>query len=158
MPIFGSPMCSYSVPPMSRKCGPHQISLHLYFESVRVYFHKIPNESLLPLCYPNLQPQMCALCLSSPTRLCMCEGIVRNTVWLPATTKTKLVKQVLVQKGRGLFRCHDLEEWWTPVSETIPFPVQSHGSYRAREGRSFFFFYLIILPACGSTGPVRSSF
>ena len=26
--------------------------------------------------------------------------------WLPTTTKAKLVRQVLVQKERGLFRCH----------------------------------------------------
>ena len=29
-------------------------------------------------------------------------------VWLPATRKAKLKRQVLAQKERGLFRCHDL--------------------------------------------------
>ena len=38
------------------------------------------------------------------------------------------LRQVLLQKARGLFRCHALEEWWTPVSKTICFPVEVHGS------------------------------
>lgn len=57
---------------------------------------------------------------------------------LPAATKTKLVRQVLVQKGRVLFRWHDLENGRLPSKRPSPFPAQACSSYRNREGRAFF--------------------
>lgn len=49
---------------------------------------------------------------TSPERLSNLPKIVTKTqVWLPATMKAKLVRQVLVQKGTGLFRFCDLGEW-----------------------------------------------
>ena len=64
--------------------------------------------------------------------------------------KAELMRQVLVQKERGLFRCCDLGEWWTPISNTVPPSRLSCGSYRDRERKAFFFFsfypmYLMLL-------------
>ena len=53
------------------------------------------------------------------------------------------MRQVLVQKERGLFRCCDLGEWWTPISNTVPPSRLSCGSYRDRERKAFFFFFLL---------------
>ena len=37
-------------------------------------------------------------------------------VWMPATKKAKLVRQVLVQREKSFIQVlHDLGEWWTPV-------------------------------------------
>ena len=49
-------------------------------------------------------------------------------VWLPVTTKAKLVRQVLVQREKSFIQVlHDLGEWWTPVWKTIsPF---CHGKH-----------------------------
>ena len=52
--------------------------------------------------------------------------VIEMQVWLHASVKAKLVRQVLVQKERSLFRRHNLGEWWTPVSKTIwPFLLKS---------------------------------
>ena len=40
-------------------------------------------------------------------------------VWLPATTKAKLVRQVLLQKEGFIQVPCDLGAWWTLVSKTI---------------------------------------
>lgn len=77
---------------------------------------------------------------------------LNKCVWLPATTKLKLMSQVLVQMERGLFRCQDLGEWWTPISKTIYSSCSSCGSYKDRENKAFFL-YPIILLAFGVLGP-----
>lgn len=50
----------------------------------------------------------------------------------------ELVKRVLLQEERGLFRGHNLADWWPLLSKTIPpLPTQAHSSNRDREGRVF---------------------
>ena len=44
----------------------------------------------------------------------------------------------LVQKLSSLLRCHNLREWQTPISETIPLPAQASSSHKDREGRALF--------------------
>ena len=61
--------------------------------------------------------------------------VTDTQVRMPAT-KGKLMRWVLEQKERGLFRCHDLGDWWTSVSKTT---LPSCWSLRfLRKGELFF--------------------
>ena len=72
-------------------------------------------------------------------------------VGLFVTMKVKHMRQVLVQKKRGLFRCHDLEEGRLSSQRPSSLPAKAHGSYRDRKGRVFLS-YPIILLAFGMLG------
>ena len=75
-------------------------------------------------------------------------------VWLPATAKAKLVRQVLVQKGRGLFRCHS-----APVSKTILVSLLSPEVLnRDREGRTLPPHICSSFQLVPCFGPTHSSF
>ena len=72
---------------------------------------------------------------------------MKMQVQLHAATKAKLMRQILVQKERNLFRGQDLGEWWTFVSKTIPFLTEVLHSLGIERGGLFF--YTIIFLAFG---------
>lgn len=83
----------------------------------------------------------------------------KTEVWLPASTKAKLMRQVLVQKERGSIQVPcDLGEWWTPISKTNSLHSKDHLFFLlkpevlTRIGKGRIFFYPIILLAFGVLG------
>lgn len=69
-------------------------------------------------------------------------------VWLSATRKAKLLRQVPVQKERGLFR---RPTTWknAGLQSERPFPLPATPTVLIRLGREGLFFYLIIFLAFG---------
>ena len=66
--------------------------------------------------------------------------------------KSQSMRQVLLPKKRGLFRCWDLENGGLPSQRPSPLLVKAYGSYRDRERRAFFLNTIILL-AFGLLGP-----
>lgn len=66
--------------------------------------------------------------------------VTKMQVWLPASTKAKFMRQMLVQKARGLFKSHNLGKIVdSPLKDHSLFLLKS-SSYKGQREDVFFFF------------------